>query len=146
MPRNFFEGATLDASVVEKYYSNTNFDHFAFQQVLANPGASDNSYTLCVYAVLFQGAPLPYPLATVKMSPPTQAPAAVQYANMKLYASGLKALYPDGVNSGLAPITIVPTGPYMNNGVKTNYMAYNATTPYITDLTGGVPINPSPPA
>jgi len=141
MPANIFQGATMDVSLVIEFYVNApNFDHFTFQQVLANPG-SDNVYTLCAWAVMSDGSSKYCQLASSPNNS-LRLPGAVQYANMKLYPDGLKELYPGGVKSDMKGITVVPAGPYLGGP---NYMAYKATTPYMATAGSSVPINPSPP-
>ena len=146
MPRNTFNGAILNSSDVSPYYpSNSNFDHFVFQQVLSlNVSGPDNSYTLCAYAVFTATSGLPPVL--IVLSPDQngtgyKAPKGVVFANMKLDQAGLAALYPKGVNSN---ITLAATGLYLS----TDYIQYKASSADNPghDTTGGVPINPSPPA
>jgi hypothetical protein len=147
MPKNTFEGATMYYTDVSTYYpNNPDFDHFVFQQVLANPNSADNTYTLCAYAVFTAasgGAPVLIALGPQKKTGKSyKAPAGVQFANMKLDNGALGILYPPPTPT-TADITLTPYGPY---GV-TEYVTYKASTDGDDDTgTGGtVIINPSPP-
>ncbi len=147
MPKNTFNGAVMFYADVSTYYpinqKYPDFDHFVFQQVLANPNDADNTYTLCAYAVFTVASGLAPILITLgpqkKTGKPYKAPAGVQFANMKLDKIGLGVLYPPG--EGPADITLTP-GQYGT----TDYAAYTATTLDSMDAGGGtVTINPSPP-
>jgi hypothetical protein len=147
MPKNTFNGAIMSYSDVSTYYLNgTDFDHFVFQQVLANPNDADNTYTLCAYVVFTPASKRAPVLITLgpqnKTGKPYKAPAGVQFANMKLEPADLGHLYPPALPT-TADITLTPNGPY---GV-TEYVTYKASTDGDGDAgTGGsVIINPSPP-
>jgi hypothetical protein len=139
MPRNTFDGAIMSHTDVSTYYpSNTNFDHFVFQQVLEDTNGPDNTYTLCAYAVLIAGPPVFIPLSPNLNGKGYKAPKGVQFANMKLAPPDLAILYPSGVT---ADITITPLGAYE----ATDYVQYSASTPGGNNVVNSVKINPSPP-
>lgn len=147
MPKNTFQGAVMYYADVSTYYpinpTNPDFDHFVFQQVLANPNDADNTYTLCAYAVFTAVSGLAPVFITLgpqqKTGKPYKAPAGAQFANMQLDQDGLAELYPP-VNDG-SDMTLTPVGAYAG----TDYVAYSASTPDSSHAGGSVPLNPSPP-
>jgi len=149
MPKNTFNGAVMFYTDVSTYYLNgTDFDHFVFQQVLANPNDADNTYTLCAYVVFTPAsgrAPVLITLGPQKRTgKPYKAPAGVQFANMKLAPADLVKLYPPSpAPPTTADITLTPNGAY----VGTEYVTYQASTDGSGDTTtgGSVTLNPSPP-
>ncbi|MFI5159919.1 MAG: hypothetical protein ACHQHN_01515 [Sphingobacteriales bacterium] len=148
MPKNTFNGAVMGHTDVSTYYpNNANFDHFVFQQLIADPTGSDNSYSLCAYAVftITSGlAPVLITLLEDLKGNGYKAPKGVQFANMRLYPTDLAILYPSGVN--LEDITIDPVGHYTGpNGKKTDYVTYSASTPSSLQTGNTVPLDPSPP-
>ena len=147
MPRNTFDGAIMSYSTgVSPYYpNNPNFDHFVFQQQIADPSDPDNTYTLCAYAVFTAASGLSPALITLQANlngKGYKAPKGIQFANMRLYPAGLAILYPS-LPLWTPDITLTPVGAY--NG--SDYVAYNASTPASGNVgnNNNVPINPSPP-
>jgi hypothetical protein len=158
MPKNTFKGAVMFCTDVSTYYqTNQNnpinpnyavFDHFVFQQVLANPNDADNTYTLCAYAVFTPvsgRAPVLITLGPQKRTgQPYKAPAGVQFANMKLDKDDLNKLYPPlPAPPTTADITLTPKDLYQG----TDYVIYQASTDGSGDTGAGgsVTLNPSPP-
>ncbi len=147
MPKNTFNGATMSYANVSTYYpinpKNPDFDHFVFQQVLANPNNADNVYGLCAYAVFTAVSGLQPVFVALgaqnKSGQPYKAPAGVQFANMKLDQSGLSTLYPP-VNNG-PDMILMPVSAYEG----TEYVVYTASTPGSIHAGGSVTLNPSPP-
>ena len=141
--KNQFHGAVMSKAIISAYYpSNPDFDHFTFQQVLDDSTKPDDDYTLIVYAVVHSGPPVLLPPIADTNDAPFNAGKKLHFANMKLDAAGLIALYPRGVTSDL---TINPGGLYLN----TNYIYYTGSASYIFNddvVTTTHPINPSPPA
>lgn len=140
MPKNTFDGAIMSQAAVSTYYpANTNFDHFVFQQMLADPTDPDNTYSLCAYAVLKTGLPVLITLSPNLNGKGYKAPKGVQFANMKLSPADLAILYPSTVTGD---ITITPVGAYLGS----DYVTYNASTPGAGNVVNTVRVNPSPPA
>ena len=73
---------------VSPYYpNNQDFDHFVFQQLIADPSDPDNTYTLCAYAVFTVASglsPAPIQLQTNLKGKGYKAPKGIQFANMRL--------------------------------------------------------------
>jgi hypothetical protein len=144
MPKNTFNGAIMSYADVSTYYpTNSNFDHFVFQQMLPDSSDPDNSFALCAYAVFASASGLPPVLISLQPNlngKGYKGPKGAQFANMKLDLGELAILYPPG--GGAGNIIIEPVGPYLG----TDYVTYSAST--MGSINGGtntVTLDPSPP-